>query len=137
MEKKCFKCHRLLPIAEFYKHSEMADGYLNKCKDCAKKDNRENRLLKLNFYRKYDNKRSKTSERKLRAKIHTAEWRQRYPDRYKAHCTLNNAVRDRKIIKPKNCEICGKNSTLHGHHEDYRNPLIVVWLCEACHAQIQ
>lgn len=59
-KKKCFKCGKVKPLSEFYKHKEMLDGHLNKCKACARKDVQENYKNNRQHYNEYDKKRQRT-----------------------------------------------------------------------------
>ena len=128
--KECFKCHEEKPVEEFYRHPQMADGHLNKCKECNKRDVRENRAKRIEYYREYDRERGNRQTPEYRAgyiKI--------YPDKYKAHNMVHNYIRDGKLTRKTECEECGGDSNIHAHHEDYSKPLDVVWLCAACHAK--
>lgn len=136
MDKKCFKCGRIKDINEFYKHSKMVDGHLGKCKECAKKDVSENRSKNIERIRAYDKQRAKLPHRrKLLAKI-GKEYRKKYPLRYATNTILRNAVRGGKIKKPKSCSICGTETRIYGHHEDYYKPLDVIWVCQICHKKL-
>lgn len=55
--KICFKCKKEKPLSSFYKHGQMADKHLNKCKECTKKDVTEHREENIDRIRAYDRKR--------------------------------------------------------------------------------
>ena len=127
--KTCFKCGLILPLTEYYKHSEMKDGHLNKCKECSKKDVKKNRAKNIHYYRKYDRERgSRMTSKDLKAQ------RAKYPDKNRARARVNVAISRGKITKQP-CVICGSKN-VHAHHEDYSKPLDVVWLCPRHHAAI-
>ena len=127
--KECFKCHETKPLTEFYRHPQMADGYLGKCKECNKRDVRENYLKRRDQYLSYDRKRSK---RKARIDGITQS-QKKYPDRHRARGLLHNAVARGKIQK-KPCEVCGALK-VDAHHPDYAKPLQVHWLCRKHHME--
>jgi hypothetical protein len=134
-EKQCFKCGNTKQLSEFYKHKGMADGHLNKCIDCAKKDARKHRSKNINSIRRYDRKRGKEKHRIYKNIIRNREYREKNPEKYKAHCCVNNAMRDKRLFK-KPCVVCKTTKRLEAHHEDYSKPLDVTWLCSIHHSQL-
>jgi hypothetical protein len=147
--KKCFKCGKEKPLDEFYRHRQMMDGHLNKCKECTKKDSNKYRAENLDKCRAYDRKRSSLPHRvSLRKKVtktwiedgrHTAtvtRYRKRHPDRYRAHNKVNNATRNSKLERITVCSRCGmETKNIQGHHPDYTRPLYIEWLCPECHGK--
>ncbi len=135
MQKKCFKCDQVKPLEEFYKHSKMADGHLNKCKECAKSDVRKHRF-ENDSVRAYDRARYHNDpDRMMHIFENSIKWFNNNPEAKKAHDALNNAVRDKRIIKQP-CSVCGSTYRIHGHHAEYSKPLEVKWLCAKHHQRL-
>ena len=132
--KKCFKCQRELPRCEFYKHPQMSDGLLGKCKECACRDVRANRKRRLGYYRNYDIARFRdNAARRESVYARNAICAAKSPEKVKARTALSNAVRDGRIERLP-CEQCGCEKS-EAHHPDYSKPLDVEWLCRPCHAK--
>jgi len=131
--KECFKCKVSKPLSEFYKHSQMKDGYLNKCIECSKNDVNKHRLENLEKIRQYDRERAKNPERIANTVEITRAWRQEDKRRNKAHQKVAYAMKKGVLIKMP-CVRCGNEKSL-AHHEDYDKPLDVMWLCQPCHKQ--
>lgn len=126
--KKCFKCGARKSLTEFYKHSGMKDGHLNKCKPCARADSTNNRNRNIEKVRAYDRSRGNRQTPE-----YLKEVRRKHPNKYKAQTMVGNAIRDKRLFREP-CENCGDRKT-HGHHDDYLKPLNIRWLCPACHSQ--
>lgn|GEM_PF-1977442 len=60
--------------------------------------------------------------------------RSRWPEAVKSKNILNRAIAKGEI-KRQPCQICGYPNG-HGHHEDYNEPLKVVWLCSKHHMRL-
>ena len=126
--KECFKCGEVKSLSEFYKHEQMKDGHVNKCKSCNKKDVAKHRLANIDKIRKYDRERGNNQP-----PGYVKEWRKNNPLKYKAHNLVNNQIRAGNLIS-RPCEKCGQIKTV-AHHDDYNYPLEVRWLCQAHHKQ--
>ena len=144
--KPCFICNEKKLLTEFYKHSGMKDGHLNKCKECTKVGVRINRRDNLEYYTNYEKHRAnqphriaaryqyaQTNEGLKAGNRAKAAWSARNPIKQSAIYSAGNAIRDGKIEKASCCEDCGSEGRIHGHHDDYSKPLVVRWLCPPCH----
>jgi hypothetical protein len=131
--KECFKCKTIKPLSEFYKHSAMGDGHLNKCKGCAKDDVAKHRKDNIEKVRAYDRERGKRPER-LAAQISiTRLWRAEDKRRTKAHNAVARAIK-KGTLDRQPCMRC-KSKKTEAHHDNYDKPLDVMWLCTPCHKQ--
>jgi hypothetical protein len=144
--KECFRCQTVKPLDEFYRHERMADGHLNKCKECTKDDVRKHYMANVERFREYEKVRSTLPHRAdaRKAYAQTPEGRakgnqakraylERNPVKRAAHVACLNAIRAGKLTRQP-CEVCG-HAKAQAHHDDYGKPLDVRWLCTTHHAE--
>jgi hypothetical protein len=142
--KTCFKCGSSKDEDEFYRHPQMSDGRLGKCKECCKSDVKSNRQSKVEYYREFDVKRNalphrvearnsyhKTPEGHVKHVGTAIRWKKKNPFKVAIHRLVERAVRGGRLTK-KPCERCGAVRS-QAHHESYDRPLDVTWLCAKHH----
>ncbi len=143
--KRCFKCGVEKRLFEFYAHKQMADGHLNKCKECAKQDVRKHRSENIERLLEYQRNRIipeyKLKQNLLRQrtaegrKIHNEAnriWGAKNRQKKRAHLKVHRALLSGDLVRMP-CEVCGHIDGVEGHHEDYSKPLSVNWLCDRHH----
>jgi hypothetical protein len=107
-------------------------GAKSTCEACKQKQYRNNRGDHLHsYYQEWYKKHGRNRADSYAEKI--LEWQEEHPDRVNAAQKLRYALRVRKVKKADSCQDCKRTTRLSAHHEDYSNPLEVVWLCSSCH----
>lgn len=130
--KTCFKCGKKKALEQFYRHPQMGDGRLNKCKACTKSDVAINYRVNRDHYIEYERRRFKKPDRKIQLAAYALKRRIERPGRYRATYAVSNALRDGRLHRLP-CEQCGARA--QAHHDDYRRPLVVRWLCRKHHLE--
>lgn len=123
----------MLPKTEFYKHPQMADGTLGKCKECCKRDVSANYRKRREQYAAYESKRFRDPKRKKLVIEYAKKRRQRYPHKDRARQRVHKAVKSGRLLREP-CKFCGA-TRVQAHHHDYNKPLDVTWVCFKCHRE--
>lgn len=129
MKKKCFKCGMTKNESEYYRHPEMGDGRLGKCKECTKKDVQNNYWARVDYYRAYDRKRN-TDPRRIKDRM---DYYKEYPKIRYAKNRVYDALK-KGDMKKGVCAVCGSNE-VQAHHDNYNKPLDIRWLCSHHHRE--
>lgn len=144
--KQCRDCLEEKPLGSFHMHPQMRDGHLNKCKDCVRKrvkkytkekekdpqwlaKERKRQREKTSAKRYLRISKTPTKEDRYKA---TSKYRKSHPLKHAAHMAVQVAIKSQKLFKQP-CQVCG-NPNSEAHHDNYEEPLNVLWLCSKHHA---
>ena len=115
--KKCNLCKEEKPVDLFYRKARGKGGRSTYCKSCCRG-------------------RWKWTPSKEAGRIRYHRRKEAHPEAVRAADKVRYAIKTGKLKKPKYCQSCGVEQLLDGHHEDYTEPLEVVWLCRWCHVDL-
>ncbi len=119
-------------------HVEGRTGHIRTCRDCA---NAKGRIRDRKRYHENTNGRRDKVRHLTNQRWHATPTEQRTEKqrRYRANHPLKNAARwkVREAIKAGKLirQSCFCGSAAEAHHDDYAQPLVVLWLCKEHHAQ--
>jgi len=133
----CKKCNKEVFVVKSRKWRKFCSL---KCYRNTVKENSMKSTLSPIEITKYHTDRMKkyrmTNKGKINTRVIVYRSIQKYSKKQKAREALSQALRKKIIVKPKICSVCTKIVLIHVHHEDYSQPLKVVWLCPRCHKHL-
>jgi ferredoxin len=63
------------------------------------------------------------------------QWKAQNPEKFHVHRLVRKAVQKGLIVRPDQCQECGRLCKPDAHHDDYSRPYAIWWLCRRCHVQ--
>lgn len=116
--KNCINCGKMKAICEFYAHPRMADGHLNKCKECCKSQAQERWASKVN-----DPNWVESEKARARNKYRRLGYKDKYGKDWQKRSEYNAKHQDRYPEKRRARVAVQRLYTPHGmhkHHWSYR-----------------
>ena len=102
--KECFKCKEIKDLSCFYKHKQMGDGHLNKCKECTKNDVKTDYGKNIQNHEWHEKERARGREKyhrlgckkpsSISKSITQLNYKTLYPEKYKAKNSSQRLVLD-------------------------------------------
>jgi transposase-like protein len=134
---RCPTCEGWFPAERYYATDKNWNGIGGQCRRCHVEGTIRTRdpVKTADTGREHMRRARRANPAKFRERERLASIDRRGPE-VRARTLLNAAVRAGKIVRPKECESCGAEGRIHGHHEDYSQPLSVRWLCTVCHGEV-
>lgn len=135
--KICNRCKQEKLVNQFHKNRFRCDGLTGQCKDCRQKMKRQNIEKNREHNRKYFKAHRDSRREYGRRRYHanpkyfiqkTQEYQARNPEKNKCRNIINGKIKHNKRKRGK-CFMCGTPERIHAHHENYKFPLWVLWIC--------
>lgn len=63
----------------------------------------------------------------------TRKDKEKFPEKNHARSLVRQAIKTCKLIPLEECEICGSEDHIEGHHPDHSRPFLLLYLCKDCH----
>lgn len=63
----------------------------------------------------------------------TRKDKEKFPEKDHARSLVRRAIKTGKLIPLEECELCGSDDKIEGHHPDHSRPFLLLYLCKDCH----